>query len=235
MPGKQKIGQIDITFMECEDIYIRVDALAKIELSRYQEYYTLGTIKIRDSHYSYDEFKVELVKAAERYNKWSSNKTEVVTLSFENKKLKFVAKSAKHLSYMFTFSDLLKKKLNITLDYIEIIFKDADFKFLDTKTADPSDSCEKVSSDPLKCSTSLNKFLLISRYSVGPHWIKINLEEIIYIPSQQFWTWHLFSDYYNRIFKKKYPYLKKILDGDKYAYLSIITSIYVFLNLYSMH
>ena len=71
--------------MECDDIYIMVDALSKIKLSKYQEYYNLGKIKIRDSHYTWDEFKVELVKAAERYNKWGSDKTKVVTLSFEGK------------------------------------------------------------------------------------------------------------------------------------------------------
>jgi len=109
MPGKQKIGEIVVTYMECDDIYIMVDALSKIELRMHQDYYNLGKIKIRDSHYSWDELKVELVKAAKRYNKWSSNRSEVVTLSFEDKKLIIVVKSVNHLSYKFTFSDLLKK------------------------------------------------------------------------------------------------------------------------------
>ena len=217
LSGKQKMGEIVVTHMESDDIYILVYGLAKLELRKIQDYFYLGKIEIRRSHFTWDELKVELVKGTTRFNRQNSNKSEVVTLLFDDKKLTITVKSVNHLSYKFIFSDKLKQKLNINSDPIEIIFKDSDFKIVDIKKPDPFDFCKK--DDPLKC--SLNKFLLLSRYSVGPHWIRINEEDIyiyIYIASLQFWTWHLFSDYYNKIFKERFPNLKFSLDGNKYCF-----------------
>ena len=111
LPGKQTFGEIVVTYMQCDDIYIKVDVNKEIGGST--DYNNLEKIGIRRSHYSWNEIKIELVKATERFNMQSSNRNEIVTMEINDESLKLKVNSINHSIYKFTFSYGLKNLLNI--------------------------------------------------------------------------------------------------------------------------
>ena len=217
LPGKRKMGEIVVTYMQSVNMYITVEAMFRKALGETNEYNVLGEIYLRNSHYTWDDFKDELVKSAERYNTQLSNKLDSVTMWIDDKIMKIQVNSINYSAYKFTFSQELKKILGININELVVLASlKGEFEILDIKTPKSYDFCDNNEAN--LCTPPLKNILLLSPYSKGAHWINVNGQGVS-IPSKQFWNWHLLSEYCNEQFKNiLYPGLKLSLDGNEYKF-----------------
>ena len=194
LTARAKLGHIVLSYMQCHEIYIKVEGVLREEFSgtKNLSYSELGFIRITDAHYTFVELKIELAKAAERYTIKQENKKLSVKIKFVTYRMHFEVTDNRHSSFRFLFSNALKNLFQIRYSEILVAANGTDYCLVQEPKS--LDYCKGINKDHKIC--KMRELVLITPYSIGEHYFIINGIKVI-IPSNNFWNWYLFSEYCN--------------------------------------